>query len=190
MLYQQPKAGLLSMAKVEIGGKPVNLKDGEEIIWRGRPVQGIIRNPVHIGWGLAFLALGFWLAIGGFGPVLGAGAMLGLPLALAGGYLVFFHAKVERNRRADMYYALTTQRAILAYGRRALGYPVLPSFRITLKKGRYDVVFFAVDRQLGVQSGSSLRRVGFGHLENGDEVYALLLDIQKNAAKTPDSQNT
>ncbi len=171
------------MAKVEIGGKPVTLKDGEEIIWQGRPVQGIIRNPVHIGWGLALLALGLWLTIGGVGPVSGAGAMLGLPLVLAGGYLLFFHAKVERNRRADMYYALTTQRAVLAYGRRVLGYQILPGSRITLKKGRYDVVYFAVDRQLGVQNGSSLRRVGFGHLENGDEVYALLLDIQKNAAR-------
>ncbi len=174
------------MQKTTIGGTPVKLRDGEEIIWQGRPVQGILRNPVHIGWGLVLLALGLWLAIGGFGPVSGAGAMLGLLFVLAGGYLVFFHAKVEKNRRADMHYAVTTQRAILAYGGRALGYPILPSFHITLKKGRYDVVYFAVERQLGVQSGSSLRRVGFGHLESGDEVYALLLDIQKKAAKTPD----
>ena len=171
------------MQKITIGGTPVTLKDGEKIIWQGRPVQGIIRNPVHIGWGLALLALGLWLAVGGYGPLSGAGAMLGLPLIIAGVYLAYFNAIVEKNRRAGTYYALTNQRAVLAYGRRVLGYTILPESRVTLKKGRYDVVHFAVDRQLGVQSGSGLRRVGFGHLENGQEVFDMLQKIKEAAIR-------
>ena len=164
------------MAKPTIGGKPVTLKEGEKIIWQGRPVQGVLRNPVHIGWGLALLALGLWLTFG-----TRAGALLGLPLALAGGYFAFFHTIVEKNRRAGMYYALTNKRAILAYSLRVLAYPISSGSRITLKKGRYDTVFFAVDRQIGVQQGSSRRKVGFGHLENGDEVYNLLKKLQQEA---------
>jgi len=167
------------MEKEQIGGKPVNLKEGENIIWRGQPVQGIIRDPVHIGAGILLLTIGVWLAIGGVGPNAGAGALLGIPLILAGVYLGFFHAIVEKNRRATTYYALTNRRAIIAYSLRVLAYPVLPNARITLKKGRFDTVFFAVDRKIGVQQGTSRHRVGFGHLQNGDEVYNLLLDIQQ-----------
>ena len=169
------------MQKVTIGGKPVTLKDGEEIIWQGRPAQGIIRNPVHIGFGLALLALGLWLMLGGYGPLATGGAMLGLPIVAIGAYLAYFHAIVEKNRRAGTYYALTNQRAVLAYGLRVLGYPILPGSGITLKKSRYDVVHFAVERQPGVQNGSSRRRVGFGHLENGQEVFDLLMKIKERA---------
>lgn len=170
------------MDKIEFGGRPITLKDGESIIWRGRPVQGVLRNPVHIGFGVALLALGLWLAIGGYGPLAAAGAMLGLPFAGIGAYLAYFHANVEKNRRAGTYYGLTNRRALLAYGTRVLAYPILPTSRVELKKrGRFDVVFFAVERQLGVQQGSSRRRVGFGHLEDGTEVYNLMLGIRDKA---------
>ena len=173
------------MEKVKIGGKPVTLRDGETIIWQGRPVQGILRNPVHIGIGAALLPLGLWLTVGGYGPLAAAGAMLGLPFVGIGAYLAYFNAIVEKNRRAATYYALTNQRAILAYSLRVLAYPILPKSRIQLKKGRYDIVFFALERQLGVQQGSSRRRVGFGHLENGDEVYGLMKSIQKTLSPPP-----
>ena len=169
------------MGKTTFGGTDITLKDGETIIWQGRPAQGIIRNPISIGFGLVLLALGLWLTLGGYGPLAGAGAMLGLPVVGIGLFLAYFHPKIEKNRRADTYYGLTNRRALLAYGRRrrTLAYPILAKSRIQLKKGRYDIVFFAVDRQLGVQQGSSRRRVGFGHLQDGNEVYNLMLDIQK-----------
>jgi len=171
------------MPKATFANKPITLKDGEEIVWQAQPAQGVIRNPVHMVVGGAVLALGLWLAIGGYGPLAGAGAMLGLPLVIFGGYLAYFHANIEAKRRAGTYYGLTNQRALLAYGIRVLAYPILPNARIELKKGQYDILFFAVDRQLGVQQGSSLRRVGFGHLENSEEPYQLMLDIQKRGAE-------
>lgn len=171
------------MKTVNIGDKPVSLNDDEKIIWQGRPVQGILRNPAHIGWGLALLGLGLWLIMGRVGPLAVIGAILGLSLMLAGGYLIYFHAIVEKNRRASTYYALTNQRVVLAYSLRVLAYPILPQSRFTLKKGRFDTVLFAVDSQLGAQQGASLRGVGFGHLESGDEVYALMQEIQKNLVK-------
>jgi len=171
------------MSNATFANMPITLKEGERIVWQAQPAQGIIRNPVHMAVGGALLALGLWLAFGGYGPLAGPGAMLGLPLIIIGGYLTYFHANIEAKRRAGTYYGLTTQRALLAYSIRVLAYPILPKSRIQLKKGRYDILFFAVDRQLGVQQGSYLQRVGFGHLENGEEPYKLMLDIQKSAAK-------
>lgn len=161
------------MKTVDIGGKPVQLNDDEMLIWQGRPVQGILRNPVHIGWGIALLALGIWLATGGLSVILGLLAML------TGGYFAYFHAIVEKNRRASAYYALTNQRAILAYSLRVLAYPVSSESKFTLKKGRFDTVLFATDQQYGTQRG-----IGFGHLENGDKVYNLMLGIQKKLRNT------
>ena len=118
------------MPKATFANKPITLKDGEEIIWRAQPAQGIIRNPVHMAVGGALLALGLWLAIGGYGPLAGARAMLGLPLVIIGGYLAYFHANIEAKRRAGTYYGLTNQRALLAYGIRVLAYQILPNARI------------------------------------------------------------
>ena len=168
------------MQKILIGDTPVTLKADEKIIWQGRPVQGLIRNPVLIGLGVVFLGLGLWLAIGGFGPLAAAGVIPGLPFIGIGAYLAYFHARAEEKRRAATFYALTNQRAVLVYGPRALAYPILPESKITLKKARYDVVNFAAERKLGAQNGARWRRVGFADLENGDEVYTLMRGIQKN----------
>ena len=169
------------MTPSSIGGKPIELNDDETIIWQGRPEQGIIRNPVHIGWGLALSALGLWLIISNLGFPLRAKAVAGLVLFFTGGYLVCFHAIVEKNRRATTFYALTNQRAILAYSLGILAYPVSPTARITLRKGTYDTVFLAFNQQ----TTARLRGIGFGHLKNGDPVYNLMRDIQKKLANKP-----
>ncbi|NOR64292.1 MAG: hypothetical protein GQ535_17625 [Rhodobacteraceae bacterium] len=170
--------GHTTMKTVEIGGKPVQLYEDEAIIWQGRPVQGVIRNPVHIGWGIVLLALGGWFMNGGGGPL--SGTALGLPLAITGGYLVYFRAIVEKSHRASAYYILTNQRAILAYSLRVLAYPILADSQFTLKKGRFDTVLFAADQQAGKRTPARPRGLGFGHLENGDDVYNLMLGLQKN----------
>lgn len=162
------------MDTFDIGGKPVQLSDGETLIWQGQPMQGILRNPVHIGWGIAFLAFGFWLVTGDLGVILGLAAMF------TGGYLAFVHAIVEKNRRAGTYYALTNQRAIVAYSLGVLTHPILPESKFTLKKGRFDTVLFTTDQRGRAQQTAHLRGVGFGHLENGEEVYNLMLGLQKD----------
>lgn len=163
------------MKIIDIGSKPVQLNDDETIIWQGRPVQGAIRNPAHIGWGLALMAGGLWLTTGGAGPL--SGIAIGLPLIFFGGYLAYFHAIVEKNRRASAYYVLTNQRALLAYSLRVLAYPILAKSKITIKKGRFDTVLFTTDHQTGARPHG----LGFGHLENGEDVYNLLQGLQKNA---------
>ncbi len=167
------------MKTAAIGDKPVNLNDNEEIIWQGRPQQGIIRNPAHIGVGLALLALGLWLTV--------SGVLLASLLVLSGGYLAYFHAIVEKNRRASTYYALTNQRVILAYSLRVLAYSVLPESRFTLKSGRYDTVLFSDSQHTGGPQGARLRGVGFGHLKNGEDVYNMMLSVQKTLAAKPRS---
>jgi len=169
------------MEKANIGGKPVQLNDGETIVWQGRPVQGVLRNPAHIISGVAFLALGFWLVFGGEAPLSSSSAVLGLALLFAGGYVAYFHAIVEKNRRADTFYAITNQRAIFAYSLRALACPISPNSRIELKNGRFDTVIIAANRQIGASQGTIPRSIGFGHLENGQEVYDLMIDIKKGS---------
>ncbi|HIP22400.1 MAG TPA: hypothetical protein EYG79_02220 [Rhodobacteraceae bacterium] len=166
------------MRVVKIGGKPLQLKDDESIIWQGKPAQGIIRNPVHILWGIVFMALGFWLI---FGTV---DTLLGVLSLLAGCHLAFFHAIVEKNRRARTYYILTNQRAILAYSLRVLAYPIKSESRFTLRKGRFDTVLFGVDQQNSTPRNSGLRGFGFGHLENGDDVYNLMVNLQDRRPET------
>ena len=155
-----------------LGGKPLTLREGEQIIWQGRPVQGIIRNPAHIASGALLAGLGLWALGGGFG-------LTPLLLLAIGAYLMLGHAVVEKNRRAGTYYALTNQRALLAYGIRVLAYPILPRSDIRLKKGRYDTVLLDTDHQIGKQPGANRQTIGFGHLENGEELYKLMRSIQK-----------
>ncbi len=169
------------MKKANIGGKPVQLNDGEKIIWKGQPVQGVLRNPAHIISGVVLLALGIWLIFGGDAMRYNTSTIFGLLLALAGGYVAYFHAIVEKNRRADTFYAITNQRAIFAYSLRVLAYPISPNSRIELKNGRYDTVIIAANRQIGASQSTIPRSFGFGHLENGQEVYDLMIDIKEGS---------
>ncbi len=159
-----------------IGGKPITLLAGEVVIWQGRPVQGLIRNPAHIGWGVVLLAGGLWL-------MLAASMTIGLLLVLSGVYLGYFHAIVERNRRATSYYALTNQRMLMAYSLRVLAHPVLPDTKIELVRGRYDTVYLSANTKYAPQHGPTPRRVGFGHLNNGEELYNEMLNLQKGGAQ-------
>jgi len=158
-----------------LGDKSVNLNEGETLIWEGQPVQGILRNPLHIGIGLAFAALGIWAAV-----AMGRqGAIAAVPLLLIGVYLFYFNALVEKNRRAMTYYALTNQRALLGYSLRVLAMPITPHTEIDLTHGTYDTVFITPERPRGVMRANPIRKIGFGHLEDGTALFALMKDIQK-----------
>ena len=155
------------MAVLTLGDKLITLSEGENLLWQGRPVQGVLRNPVHIGGGVLLIVAGL-LAISN------TAILWAVPLLLAGGYLVFYHAIVEKNRRAGTYYAITNQRAILAYSLRVLVFPLNAASEITLKTTRFETILFSDGRPIGAHQG----RIGFGHLENGQEVYKLLMKIK------------
>jgi len=163
------------MKTANIGGKPVQLGDAEAIIWQGRPVQGLMRNPMHIARGLTLLAVEGWLLIGGNGTT--TNSAFGLLIIFLGGFLAHFNAIVEKNRRASTYYVLTNQRAIVAYSLRILAYLILRDSKFTLKKGRFDTVLFDTRHPI-----TGPRSMGFGHLENGDDVYSLLLNLKTDRA--------
>ena len=163
-----------------LGGIPIRLKDGEHIVWRGRPVQGFLFSRAILAWaalgvGLVLLALAL-LTQGEAGA-----AALALPLLAFGLYLVVGHPLLDRKQRAGMEYAITSQRALIANGAKVKAWPILAQSRISLRKGATDRVGFAVDRQLGVQQGSSRRRVVFRNLADGSEPFALLQDLKARA---------
>jgi len=163
-----------------LNGTKLTLKDGERIIWRGRPVQGFLFSRAALLWaalGVVLVLLGLGLMMQG---EMGAAA-LALPLLAFGLYLVVGQPLLDRKQRANVEYAITTNRALIASGGRVMAWPILAKSRITLRKGSTDQVGFAVDRQLGVQQGSSLRRIAFRDLADGAEPYALLQDLQARA---------
>ncbi len=163
-----------------LGGIPLKLKEEERILWEGRPVQGFLFTRSKLIWaglGVVLALVGLWAILaGGF-----AGAMLGLPLLLAGLYLGAAHWFVDRNHRADTWYAISTSRAMIANRGRVLAYTIQAKSPISLKRGATDRLRFAITRQLGVQNGSSRRWVGFADLADGREAYELLLELKERA---------
>ena len=163
-----------------LGGTRINLKEGERIIWRGRPVQGFLFSRATLLWtalGVVLVLLALALLMQGEAGA----AALALPLLAFGLYLIVGHPLLDRKQRAGVEYAITSQRALIAHGAKVKAWPILAQSRITLRKGATDQVGFAVDRQLGVQQGSSLRLVAFRNLADGSEPYALLQDLKARA---------
>ena len=171
---QQRRALNGGTMQITLGDKTVTLRAGEKLIWQGGPVQGVLRNPLHIGFGVLFIALGVWAVI-----TLGwQGALPGAPLVLVGVYFAYFHAFTEEKRRAETTYALTNQRALLAYSLRVLAVPIEGGTEIELKKGRFDTIIISPRRENRLSQGAGMRKVGFGHLESGDDLFKLIQRVK------------
>lgn len=168
-----------------LGGIPIRLKQGEHIVWRGRPVQGFLFSRAILLWtalGVVLVLLALALLMQGEAGA----AALALPLLAFGLYLIVGHPLLDRKQRAGLEYAITTQRALIASGSRVKAWPILAQSRITLRKGATDRVGFAVYRQLGVQQGSSRRLVAFRDLADGTKPHALLQQLKARAIALDD----
>ncbi len=165
------------MTKIMIGETSVVLKPGDEILWQGRPEQGVLITRgrlIFTAIGLTLIVLGLWLML----TVRMSGPILGLPLLLYGLYMGVWQWISDKKRRAKTYYAITTTRALIVYHPRAMAYQILPKSPIKLIKGKYDRVLFASERVIGVQLGSHRRWVAFRDLADGQEPYDILKQIQ------------
>lgn len=96
------------------------LAPGEQLLWHGRPPQGLVLRDGHPG--LVFFSLfwcGFalhweWQALSMEGPR--GFALFGVPFVLFGLYMVLGRFWVNARVRARTHYALTPERVLLAGG--------------------------------------------------------------------------
>ena len=100
---------------------PGQLRQGERVVWTGRPSQGLLFQPYDL-----FL-VPFSLMWGGFAifweaTVLNSGApgffaLWGVPFVLAGLFFIFGRFLADAWLRGGISYALTTQRAVIIRNR-------------------------------------------------------------------------
>lgn len=177
------------------------LEPGERLLWQGRPHQGFLirwSDVPMMAVGTAFLALSIlfmahavtaWRA----GDEAG-GQMVGFGVALIvfGLYAVFGPPIGDMLRRQNSAYALTDRRALIEtdfMGRGLTAVPITPDSPVALKPGNPPSAMFTIirrrgftlDRLLGAARGKGDELAGFDHIEEAEEVVAMMRRIQKEA---------
>jgi hypothetical protein len=163
------------------------LRDGEEILWQGRPEPGIALKPTHIFstlFGLAFSGFAvFWMVMasraGGFFWMFGlihfsVGISMSVGTIIGPAYM-----------RGKTWYTLTNRRAFIAdisiFGQKRLNfYPIAPETPISIITGNYTTINFASKTRRGKNRTYTVP-IGFERLNDGPTVSKLISDMQKDA---------
>ena len=158
---------------------------GEELLWQGRPDTAFVWQKKHLQTTLLGLVItGFgvvWITMtstnGGYFWLLGIGFLLiGPLLALAPPYM-------NTLMRGSTWYSLSNKRAFIATERKAVGrklraYPIDPDFVLEFDHADPATIYFALEvRQSG--SGPYTAKIGFERINDGQEVYDMMVAIQK-----------
>lgn len=173
---------------------------GERLIWQGAPVPGVHVGPGGIFlslFGLPFLLAGLGVFFGGIyalfrgdaGFMDGAGGLFAmvfaLPFICVGGLLTswpWVRGPLEARR---VRYALTDRRAYVAkrfFKRSMESYPIVPEAPLELERGKTDSVYFHTYHTRDSDGDTTVNRVGFENIAEGEEVYGLLRRIQRGEA--------
>ncbi len=163
------------------------LDEDEEIRWQGQPDSAIrpdLSQPMSIGMGVFFMGFSiFWMnmasrAGGGFW-------MFGLLFFGIGFYNAIGVHFWKAYLRRTTHYTLTNKRALIGtqpFGKRVLkSYPIARDTPIELQDGNPATIVFAREIHRGKKS-SYKTNIGFERIDDGQKVYGLLRDIQKEAA--------
>jgi hypothetical protein len=171
------------------GGWDDILNPGETVLWQGQPDPA----PDFTGWkpadglfGGAFAGFAlFWMGMA-LGQV--GGSFFGLVFPLFG--LPFLVIGLQRAggerlwaafRRRHIWYTLTNQRAFIAsdlFGRRS--FEAYPITRQTVLDHDGHNLWFATDF-VHSKTGGEKRKIGFVHLTDSAEVFALMQHVQHEA---------
>jgi len=163
------------------------LDDDEEIRWQGQP-DGVIRmdlsQPMGIGMGLFFMGFSIvWMNLASRAG--GVFWMFGLLFFGIGFYNAIGVHFWKTYLRRTTHYTLTNKRAFIAtqpLGKRVLkSYPIAKDTSIELQDGTPATIIFARETHRGNKS-SYKTNIGFERISDGQKVYGLLRDIQKEAA--------
>jgi len=164
------------------------LDEDEVIRWQGRPDGAVVWKVSNIGgllFGAAFAGFAlFWMIMaaqagGGFWMFGLLHFSVGIGIAIGP---VFWSAL----RRRKSWYTLTNKRAIIATdmptkGRVLRTYPITKDTMLEIVSGDPASITFASD-QRHRKNGSYKVKIGFERINDAKQVYALMRDIQKEAA--------
>lgn len=120
-LGQLPRSAPSAARRVQIADRiRAELGPGEQVVWSGRPRQGLVLRP------FGALAVPFSLLWAGFAvfrlvSAARSGAPLpfvlfGVPFVAVGAYIVLGRFFVEARQRGNTFYAVTSQRIVIASG--------------------------------------------------------------------------
>ena len=164
------------------------LDSDEEIQWQGRPDGAVVWKASYLFTGLFGLAFAgfalFWMIMaaqsgGGFWMFGLIHFFVGLGI---GATPPFWNA----YRRRKSWYTLTNRRAIIAtdlplQGRKLKSYPITKDTMLELNSGTPASIIFATERRRS-KNGTYNVKIGFERIKDGQQVYTILRDIQKEAA--------
>lgn len=164
------------------------LDDGESIKWQGRPDGKLAFKAAYIFtflFGLAFAGFAlFWMVMassagGGFWMFGLIHFSVGLGLAILP---PFWSAFVRRHT----WYTLTDRRAFIAtdkpfVGRKLKSYPITKDTSIEFTPADLATIHFAEEIRR-TKNGTRRTAIGFERIAEGDEVYRLIRDIQRETA--------
>ncbi len=164
------------------------LDPGQKILWQGRPDGKIAlraTNIVMFVFGLAFAGFAlFWMVMasqaGGLFWTFGL-IHFSVGMAMALGAL-FWGAYVRRRT----WYTLTDRRAFIATdvplrGHNLKSYPVTPAMVLELSPGNPPSVWFDEDVNRN-KNGTTRKKIGFERIGDGETVYRMIRDIQRQRA--------
>ena len=160
----------------------------EGIRWQGRPDGAMVWKPsnfITILFGLAFSGFAlFWMIMaasagGGFW-------MFGLIHFFVGIGIGIGPIFWSTYRRRNTWYTLTDKRALIATnlpmrGRKLKSYPITKETPLEFSTGDPASITFATERRRS-KNGSYEVKIGFERIADGKQVYAMIRDIQKEAA--------
>jgi hypothetical protein len=175
------------------GGWEAYFMPGETLLWEGAPVRGAGFSPLSIfisAFGVPFLGSGGFVAITGAGIALEGKLALGLfmiafcvPFVTVGAGLVFGPWIYLTQAHARVRYALSSRRAYIAtrwWTRKMASYEIAPGADVTLSQGRRaDTVRFRTT----TRGANSSHYAGFDNIADGRQVFALIRQIQREAAQ-------
>lgn len=164
------------------------LDEGEVIRWQGRPDGAVVWKVSSIPailFGAAFSGFAlFWMIMaasagGGFW-------MFGLIHFFVGIGIGIGPVFWNTLRRRKSWYTLTNKRAIIAMdmptkGRVLKSYPITKDTMLALVSGDPASINFATDQRRR-KNGTYKVKIGFERIADAQQVYALMRDIQKEAA--------
>lgn len=167
-----------------------DLREGEKLLWTGRPVQGLrlqpqdlLMIPFSVVWA-GFVV--FWNVTVWTSDAPWFFRLFGVPFLLVGLYLLVGRFFFSAYRRARMFYAVTDQRVLFAdftFGVVTRSLPLTPETPITRRRGagpdaRDDFVFGNPEvvrtRRGGVRRRRAVNSYRFDGVADGDAVQRAL----------------
>ncbi|MDU8928489.1 aspartate carbamoyltransferase catalytic subunit [Alisedimentitalea sp. MJ-SS2] len=170
------------------------LRDGEEILWQGRPntkLSLLPVRPMQVVMGIFFTVFAiFWVSMA-ISMTWSSNApwffryvfpLFGMIFVFVGLHMAGGYAFTRAYRARHTWYTLTNRHAFVATnlplkGKRLKSYPITVKTALDYDGGHPGTIYFAHDVRRG-RNGTYRVPVGFERIEEASEVYRLMRDIQ------------